>query len=300
MPRKHDKILTNVLKEIKPTKAEHNKELKKAAQLLKEIKSFKGRHVDAVFCGSAARGTELKGDSDIDLFVLYPLKASEDTLEEEGLSLGKAMAKKHKAKYELRYASHPYVKIPNLNGYDVEIVPAFKIKTIKDFKSAVDRTPLHQAFIQKNLKEKQKDEVRLLKKFCKGLEVYGAEMSTRGFPGYLLENLVIQYGSFQETLEAASKWNYHHVIDLGKHYRIKKEAVKKFSTPLIVIDPTDKKRNVGAAVSDNVFAKFVHYSREFIKNPSEEYFRVKQIKPKKVSDIRKKMSEKGTYFIAIK
>ena len=89
----HQKILNTVLKKIKPTKTQHEKELKKANQLIQEVKNIKGSHVDAVFCGSAARNTELKGDSDIDIFVLYPLNTDERILKTEGLNIGKTIAK---------------------------------------------------------------------------------------------------------------------------------------------------------------------------------------------------------------
>jgi tRNA adenylyltransferase (EC 2.7.7.25) len=51
-----------------------------------------------------------------------------------------------------------------------------------------------------NLHREQKDEVRLLKKFMKGIGVYGAEIKVKGFSGYVAELLVYFYDSFRNVL----------------------------------------------------------------------------------------------------
>ncbi|MBN1159857.1 MAG: CCA tRNA nucleotidyltransferase [Candidatus Diapherotrites archaeon] len=292
----YNKILNKVLAEIKPTHKEVEEQQKVADEVIRKIKAMKGKPVDVIMVGSAARGSDLKGDKDLDIFILFPLTCDEKDLEKEGLKIGKEIAKGHK--FERKFASHPYVKT-EINGFDIDIVPAFKIKNIKDFKSAVDRSPLHQEFIKNNRKPGEGNQVRLLKKFCKSLDIYGAEMGTWGFPGYLCELLVMQYGSFIDTLKMAENWEYNQVIDIKKHYKSKSEILKKFNTPLIVIDPTDKNRNVGAAVSDNVFAKFIHYSRQFLEKPSEEFFKEKIIKEKKPNEIEKRLKQRRAKILVI-
>jgi len=91
-------------------------------------------------------------------------------------------------------------------GYDVEIVPCFKGG---EMRSSVDRTPLHLAYVNKKLAKSPKlsDEIRLLKQFMKGANVYGAEAKFEGFSGYLTEVLAIHYKSFTSVLQAASKWS---------------------------------------------------------------------------------------------
>ncbi|MBS7613865.1 hypothetical protein KEJ48_06465, partial [Candidatus Bathyarchaeota archaeon] len=42
-------------------------------------------------------------------------------------------------------------------------------------------------------------------KFAKGIGVYGADIKTGGFSGYLCELLIVSYGDFIKTVESASK-----------------------------------------------------------------------------------------------
>ncbi|MEK6941978.1 MAG: hypothetical protein AABW85_03925, partial [archaeon] len=120
-------------------------------------------------------------------------------------------------------------------------------------------------------------EVRLLRQFLKGIKAYGAELKTESVPGYVTELLVIKYGSFENTLNAMAKWEEKETIDL-ENQLTKQEAVKKFNSPLIVIDPVDKNRNVAAALSINQFARMIAASRAYIKKPSINFFFGKKTK----------------------
>ncbi len=46
----------------------------------------------------------------------------------------------------------------------------------------------------------------MLKKFLRSLHIYGAEISTKGFSGYVSEVLIIKFGSFLSTLEYFSNF----------------------------------------------------------------------------------------------
>jgi tRNA nucleotidyltransferase (CCA-adding enzyme) len=62
--------------------------------------------------------------------------------------------------------------------------------------------------------------------------------------------------------------------------------IEKFTSPIIIIDPIDSNRNLGAAISADCVAKFVLASRQFLKNPSIEFMRKTDIlKPKIVKQI---------------
>ncbi len=82
-------IIQRVLKKIKPSKGEIKKEKKVIEKIIKKIKEIEGKHVDVVLAGSIARGTHLKGDRDIDLFVLFPEELSREEFVKEGLKIGK-------------------------------------------------------------------------------------------------------------------------------------------------------------------------------------------------------------------
>ena len=49
--------------------------------------------------------------------------------------------------------------------------------------------------------------------------------------------------------------------------------MKKFDSPIVLIDPIDCNRNLGTAISMDNLGKFVLASRVFLKNPSKKFFK---------------------------
>jgi len=162
------------------------------------------------------------------------------------------------------YSEHPYTR-GRYENLDVDLVPSYSIKTTERLRTAVDRTPFHTQYILDNLKEEQRDEVRLLKKFMKGIGVYGAEPNTRGFSGYLCELLILYYGGFRETLEQANMWKEGTIISIGK-------KGPPIMGPLVVYDPVDLKRNVASAVHIDTMSLFIVASKAYLSSPSEKFF----------------------------
>ncbi|WP_394325483.1 nucleotidyltransferase domain-containing protein [Methanobrevibacter arboriphilus] len=107
-------------------------------------------NVESKLVGSIAKGTWLSGSSDIDIFINFSLEEDEDYLKEKGLYLGYKCSEHLNGIAEEHYASHPYLT-SHINGYYVDFVPCYKIKTAKELKSAVDRTILHTNYIKKNI-----------------------------------------------------------------------------------------------------------------------------------------------------
>lgn len=239
------------IKELKPTPAERKKELALSQKIIKAIKGH-----DAILVGSIAKNTCLRGDKDLDVFVLFDTSVPRKQLEKKGLQIGKEVAKTFGVKSEVHYAEHPYTKM-NIEGYDVDLVPCYDIKKGGKIISAVDRSPLHTEYILSHLEKP--DEVRKLKHFCKEIEVYGAEIQTHGFSGYLCELLVLHSGNFLRVLEDASKWERGEFIDIAGH------GNKKHEDSLVVIDPVDPERNVAAAVSEEKLCEFILFARQYLK-----------------------------------
>ena len=247
---------------IKPTADEIEKIDKAANALKKAVEDYIKEHnidVEIRFVGSYAKGTYLS-DPDIDLFILFPETVSHKDLETVGLSVGSAVMKGGST----MYSEHPYTR-GVFEEVDVDLVPSYSIKTTDKLRTAVDRTPFHTQFILDNLKEEQKDEVRLLKKFMKGIGVYGAEPNTRGFSGYLCELLVLFYGSFRRVLEQASWWKEGMIISIDKRG-------SPLMGPLVVYDPVDLKRNVASAVHIDTMALFIVAAKAYLASPSEKFF----------------------------
>lgn len=256
------KVEERVLKRIKPSKEEIEKSREIAKKFIKEIEK---RGHEAILVGSVARDTFISGDKDIDVFFFFDPEVSRAELERRGLEIGKSVLANYNPK--THYAEHPYTKAV-VEGYEVEIVPCYKIKTGKII-SAVDRTPLHTEYVLKKLKGEHKHEVILLKQFLKAFDGYGADAKVKGFSGYLCELLIITNKSLDELLKnAAHDWKKKIVIDLEKS----RESYDKFPEPLVVIDPVDRDRNVATAVDRTILSKFIIKAREYLVKPSEEFF----------------------------
>ena len=290
------KITSDVLKKVKPKDAEIKKNIDMYLRIRQYIESdFKK---EALLVGSVGKDTFLSGDNDLDIFVFFSPDKTKSDLEKEGLDIGKKVFRKFRGKYSINYAEHPYVK-GEIEGFRVEIVPAYRIKSTKELKSAVDRTPFHSRYVIENLKAP--DEVRLLKRFLKGIDCYGSDLKTLGFSGYLCELLILKYKSFESTLKVAQSWRYQEIIDMENHHT--KEQYKslrhKFKNqPLIFIDPTDRNRNVAAVLSKEIFARFIFMARMFMKRPEITYFFPKKEEIDK-KNIIKELKVRKTKIIAI-
>jgi tRNA nucleotidyltransferase (CCA-adding enzyme) len=242
-----DTIRAPILSRIKPKEHEKQKLSALADSLISRINAIgrnEGLDIGAILVGSTARGTWLSGEHDLDIFIMFPAGVSREYLEEKGLYVARKMAEGARNSEE-RYAEHPYINAV-FDGYEVDLVPAFDVASGAEIKSAVDRTPFHNKFVLSRIQGLE-DEVLLLKQFLKGCGVYGSELRTHGFSGYLVELLVIRYGSFMQVLGAAREWKPGMVIDIENHASIAHDD------PMVVIDPTDPARNVAAALSlDNL------------------------------------------------
>lgn len=270
-------VSERVLKKITPTKKER-KDLEAVIDRVVKtteniIKPLALRHTLA---GSFTRDTWMLDKKEFEIFILFPEDYPRERLEKMGLKIGEEIVKALKGSSRVAYAEHPYTRAKIL-GYDVDIVPCYKVSSASRIKSAVDRTPFHNKWISGHLPEKLSGDVRLLKQFTKALGIYGSDTRTLGLSGYLCELLIIHYGSFQKFVQSASKWEAGKVfIDLETHHKtgkVPKNLRERFKNqPLVVIDPVDPNRNVAAAFSSGNFMKLVKTSRDFNRNPSEGFF----------------------------
>lgn len=265
-------VIAKALSLCEPTKSEASK-LTKVAQETKRLVESRvaslDEVVDVVFGGSFAKGTWLRGDADIDIFVKIKPSVSVERFEVLGKSIGQEALKKHKPK--LRYSDHPYVEA-FVRSIRVNVVPCYNVEQGK-WQSAADRSPFHTEYISSNFDDEKRMQARLLKKFFKGVGIYGAEISTGGFSGYVSEVLVLKYGSFENVLRAAADVQDRQVIAVGEY---DSDIVKGFRSPVIIIDPVDSRRNLGTAISPESVGRFVLAARAFLAGPSLQFFREKK------------------------
>ena len=250
-----------VLERIVPTPEQVRSIEERAARLKEEVEQYVAAHgidVEARFAGSFSKNTFLS-DPDLDLFLMFPTDVKPEDMKRIGLQAGEDILHG-----ERMFSDHPYTR-GKYEGLDVDMVPCYRIDSTEHLKSAVDRTPFHTAFITKSLDEDGCNQVRLLKKFMKGIGAYGAEQDSRGFSGYLCELLVVKYGTFRKVLEAASRYRSGVVLDiLGKG--------PAMNAPMVMYDPVDPRRNAASAVHVDTLSRFVAASREYLREPRMEFF----------------------------
>lgn len=276
-----DKITSTVLDFIQPS----NKDVQKVKSIEKEIKdeikSYKiPQIVDVKTGGSFAKDTNLKKDMDVDIFILIDKNVNEQDFEQIALDVGFKALKKYNP--ITRYSEHPYVEgFANINNSNKEqirlnIVPCYNVEK-GSWKSAADRSQYHTEYMKKMLNSDQKNQIRILKAFLKGIEIYGAELSTAGFSGYVTEVLVLKYGNFKNVIKnIALLKKKGEIISIDN---ISNEQIyEKFQSPIIIIDPIDPNRNLGTAISSESLSRFIFGARTFLSSPSINFFNIKKKK----------------------
>ena len=287
----HRRVIAAIRRRITPDEAERAAMRDVVARLSERIRSEVSDlpvDADVVQVGSTARGTWLAGDRDIDLFVRFPPDLDRERLERYGLAVGNAVLP---AGHE-EYAEHPYVT-GTFEGFDIDLVPCYDVADAATPQSAVDRTPHHNAYLTERLDSDTAGEVRVFKQFLKGIGVYGSDLRTRGFSGYLSELLVLEYGGVESLLEAAAEWHPPVVVDPEAH------ATASHDDPLVMVDPTDPARNVAAVCSATNVARLQHYAREFHDDPREGLFEPDEAEPLDAAAVRAHIERRGTAPVAV-
>lgn len=295
MSKRQWTILDSVRDKIRPTKSEAQYLKRSEEEVRAKLAMHMPKDVEIGLMGSVAKGTALHNNRDLDIFLLFSKKYNPDEVKKKGIEWAKKAMRGYKT--ELNYAQHPYlkVKMPNLK---VDIVPSFKISNNEKIKTAVDRSQLHTIWVNQKINDNMRDDVRLLKQFLGVLGVYGAQSRIEGFSGYLCELLIIKYGSFENLLNEASKWS-NPIIDIENFYS-NEQASKMFEkSAMVVIDPTDKNRNVSAVVSQTSLSRFILAARRFLQNPSAKFFFAKKKNVTK-KQIFSSLKRRGTHIIILK
>jgi tRNA nucleotidyltransferase (CCA-adding enzyme) len=268
-------ILKEALEDITPDSSA----VKVVDDFLKQLNlalKKKKLNATAVLGGSFAKGTRLRGDHDVDIFVRFNLKYDSEKLSD----LLEPVLKQWKP--DRIHGSRDYFQIKN--GMKLEIVPVLAIKKPKEAKNVTDFSPWHVSWTNKAGK-KLKEEIMLAKKFMKAQKVYGAESYIKGFSGHVVDILVIHYGGFLKFLKAASSWKLAKKTKDGEeekqvvdHYNTYKGRAllmlnkSKLQSPLVLIDPVQPERNAAAALDAERYKKLIIAAKKFLKRPSKEFF----------------------------
>ncbi|NCN86667.1 hypothetical protein GW932_02450 [archaeon] len=299
---KINSVLKETLKEIIPSKETEtymSDEIKVFLEKInKRINKTKIK-VEPFVGGSFAKKTLVKkGSYDVDLFLRFDKKYKEKDL----TKLTKKLLKGIK-KVSIVHGSRDYFQV-NINPwFFIEVVPVIKVNNPKDSKNITDLSYSHVKYINKKIKsQKILDEIKLAKAFCSANETYGAESYVNGFSGYGIELLVYSYKSFEKFLKELSKKRKEKlIIDIEKDYKNSKEILfelngSKLISPIILIDPTFKERNVLAALNEETFEKFKESAKAFLKRPSIGFFKKRQIS---LDELKENSKKEGNEFVLV-
>ena len=280
--RRIKEIFENAIKNIRL----EQEEFAEADEIISEINALLKKNNIKAECmagGSYAKGTILKNDFDIDLFVRFDYSYKDKDI---SYLLKKAL---EPLKLKIIHGSRDYFQLRRKKKQQnllFEIIPVLKINDYKQAVNVTDMSPLHVGYAKKHFEQKPglADQVRLAKQFCKSAGIYGAESYIRGFSGHVLDMLIIYYGSFEQLLMQAAVWGSRVIVDIENHLKNPLEQLNKAKTqsPLIIVDPVQPDRNAAAAVSREKFDILKNKARGFLHSPSQEFFVIKKIDVKAV------------------
>ena len=296
-----DEIKSRILSEILPSD-EENKKIKSIIKNTTEIiQNWNDSHQNYLYKfiqphgSTGLKQTHLSGASDIDLFIFL----------DPDIYAEHAYAKKGKIKRNkindlfrgyctgwiipalaefsdfsdaiLSYAEHPYVSV-KYKDFNIDIVFAFILSEDYILQNGpitpVDRTFFHTKFILKHLDDYQRNDVRILKKFFKSHLSYGDKAPTGrgGFIGYAIELMIYFYSdiwnvfkNFKNLSDTVLDTYNRKEIELRKSSRLQKDF-------LLIMDPSDKKRNVAASISPRSWIYCSDVIDKFLINPTSEAF----------------------------
>ncbi len=299
MTGKLNEVIETVLKKVTPDRQERDRIETLAKKLEKKVAdASRESGVEAIVRaeGSVAKDTWLSGEPDVDVFMRVPASIPRMSLGEVCLKVAKRATKS--SRQVERFADHPYLEA-FVDDIRVNIVPCYQAKRGK-WLSATDRTPFHTDYMKKHLSSQLRSQVRLLKKFMKGVSVYGAEIKVGGFSGYLCELLILHCGSFVDTLKFFSDYRQRIIIDIEDYYKDRENELRLlFTEPLVVIDPVDKGRNVASAVQPRKLHALVVASRAFLKDPRLDFFYPNETRTLTVSELRERLANRGSAVVFV-
>jgi len=297
MQGKFEKVCTTVLKRVTPKKGERAKIEALAKELEKKIVSASERlgiKTKVRLEGSVSRGTWLSEEPEIDIFMRVLKTIPRKSLGDVCLKIARKATEG--SKQIERFAEHPYLEAI-VDGVRINIVPCYDVKR-GEWLSATDRTPYHTDYLKKRLNKQMRNEVRLLKKFMKGTNVYGAEIKIGGFSGYLCELLILNHKSFTNTLKTFAQHKKRIVTDIENYYKGRENELQLlFKEPLVIIDPVDKGRNVASAVRPQKLYTFVAAARAFLKNPNLKFFYPHETTALTVKELKHELERRGSTII---
>ncbi len=321
----YSRLKSNILKRITPTESELL-EIKEIIDVF--VNALKKRaeklRIDHVFIeaqgSTGKKQTQLIGASDIDIFMGLPPEKYSQILNLENIREKKEklkriflkiidelfipVAKENKCEnIGIFYAEHPYLNLKK-GKYDVDMVICFALTEQEILETgpitAVDRTPIHSNLIYNAMNDEQRDDVRLLKAFIQACHAYGDKSAVGqfGFTGYSTEVLILHFKSLEDTFRNFQLIEKEPIDFFGRKPKELLNNPRFKNDSFIIIDPTDKNRNVGSSISKRAYDYVKFRISKFLESPSEDFFELQPIG--KLSDNESSKIQSNTWVLEFK
>ncbi len=306
-------LLKKILTSITPTQRENEAIQNIVIELTESCQKLASEDniplVDIVHVGSSSRGTHLRGDTDVDLFLRFQCQSKKE-IKSFLERIAKRLEEVLYVRVTWKYSENPYLHFSMTKDnitFFIDIVGTVYIKDPTDLPWALTfggmaRTPFHSWYLSRKLNSQLKASVRLFKYWLKLKKCYG----TGGITGFLSELLIIHFQSFMKCLEFLAKNTLDgFYLDLERHHASISELKKKFPHDCcVIVDPIDPNRNVAAGIQ-GFYSRFVmmrlqQEARKSILNPREDLQREVNAKAgwiKIHADFQKKPNNEDEQFL---
>jgi tRNA CCA-adding enzyme len=288
-------IRNQVLPLLRPTQADKDR-VRSCFSTIEQAVSHvaQERKVQIAFVrleGSAGRKqTQLRSNPDLDVFIGLPSstlpgirgtgRPAKSTVQKllKGLVRDVGLEAASMAgcqNIKVAYAEHPYVTA-TFDEFQVDVVFCFDLSpeyiSERGPITAVDRTPHHSRFVDEHLSIDQRDDVRLLKAFFQACWVYGdaSPIGRSGFTGFTAEMLIYHRQNIVSALELLENPPAEPLDYFGRPATSLREAFP--NDLLIIVDPTDRTRNVAASISERAYQYARHQAAQTLQHPSRRFF----------------------------
>jgi tRNA CCA-adding enzyme len=288
-------ILNQVLRQLRPTQTDKDR-TRRCFSIIEQAvdRVARDRKVETAFVrleGSAGvKQTQLRSNPDLDVFIGLPMSMI-PKVQQSGRPVDSAVHRLFKRlvrdvaveaasvagcrDIKVAYAEHPYVTA-TLEGFQVDLVFCFDLSPEYISKhgpiTAVDRTPHHSRFVNEHLSVDQRDDVRLLKAFFQTCWAYGdaSPLGRSGFTGFSAEMLIFHRENILPTLDKLENLQHEPLDYFDRSTAVLKEAFP--NDLLIIVDPTDRNRNVAASISGRAYRYARAQAILALRRPSPRFF----------------------------
>lgn len=268
-----------LLAEITPTEDEIERQKRTINDLTSALVSSAGSRKNSYSFiqpqgSTGKKQTQLRGASDIDLFVALKPEEFQDILskpaKERHAALDKALEGMVDSWFipalrgigisdlQKTYSQHPYLSAKYL-GNEIDVLVCFDLTTQRIAEkgpiTAVDRTVHHSEYVANRLNAQLREDVRLLKSFVRAAHAYGdtCAVGHMGFTGVSLELLVVHNSGLMGALECISDLEDTPLDPCGRSYAELKDIQSFKDDFIFIIDPTDTNRNIASSFSQRAY-----------------------------------------------